>query len=198
MTVIETEPDLGTESAAEEGPYTGSSQFARWGVTTHDVLVLVAGAMFCAGAGPFLFGGWTPRIAALLAGLPLGVVLLVRLAWHRDKAALAATGFLLWALISALASTAPWQSLVGQVDGNTHSVLMFAGVFGFWALARSLSVRGRALVGPVLVAALGVSALVGVLQIVFDIRVGPLAAVGGRAAGLEGNAVYFSTTLSGA
>jgi O-antigen ligase len=75
---------------------------------------------------------------------------------------------------------------------------MLVGVFGYWALARSLSDRGRSLVGPVLVGALGVSALVGVLQIVLDIRNGTLAHVGGRAAGLEGNAVYFSTTLCGA
>jgi O-antigen ligase len=192
------DPELSAEPVAVEPTNASRSQFARWGVTTHDVLVLTAGALFCAGAGPFEFGGWTPRMAALLAGLPLGVVLLVRLAWRRDKAALAAMGFLVWALIAALASTAPWRSLIGQVNGNTQSLLIFSGVFGFWALARTLSDRGRALVGPVLVGALGVSALIGVLQIILDIRNGPLAHVGGRAGGLEGNAVYFSTTLSGA
>jgi O-antigen ligase len=197
VTVVESKPVLDTEIAAEDRT-SGARQFARWGVTNQDILVLTAGALFCAGAGPFAFGGWTPRMAALLAGLPLGVVLLVRLAWQRDKAAVAATGFLVWALVSALASTAPWRSLIGQVDGNTQSLLMFAGTFGFWALARSLSDRGRALVGPVLVAALGVSALVGVLQILLDIRNGSLAAVSGRASGLEGNAVLFSTTLCGA
>jgi O-antigen ligase len=195
VTYVETAPDV---IAEPDRPDVGRSQFARWGLTKHDVLVLVAGAVFCAGAGPFAFGGWTPRMAALLAGLPLGVVLLVRMAWQRDKAAMAATAFLVWAFVSALASGAPWRSLIGQVDGNTQSLLMFAGTFGFWALARSLSTRGRALVGPVLVVALGVSALVGVMQVLFDIRVGPLAASDGRAGGLEGNAVLFGTTLCAA
>ena len=137
-------------------------------------------------------------MAALLGGLPLGVVLLVRLAWNRDRAALAAVAFVVWAFVAALASGAPWRSIVGQVDGNTESVVIFLGVFGFWALARRMSDRGRALVGPVLVGALALSALVGVLQIVLDIRTGSLAQVSGRAGGMEGNAVLFSATLCGA
>ncbi len=167
-------------------------------MSAHDLMVLAAGFLFCAGSGPFEFGGWTPRMAAMLTGLPLGLVLLVRQAWRRDRAALAATAFLAWAFIGAMASGAPWRSFVGQVDGNTHSVVIFCGVFGFWALARNLSDRGRALVGPVLVGSLGLSAAVGVLQIALDIRSGPLAHVGGRAGGLEGNAVLFSATLCGA
>lgn len=198
MTVVETEPDRAPDDAIPELPRYGRSQFVRWGVTTHDVLVLIAGAVFCIGSGPFHFNSWTPRMAALLAGLPLGTVILVRMAWRRDRAALAALAFLAWGLIGALASAAPMRSFLGQVDGNTQSVVMFAGVFGFWALARTLSERGRALVGPVLVGALAVSALVGVLQIALDIRTGTLHHVGGRAGGLEGNAVYFSTPLCGA
>ncbi|HVE19208.1 MAG TPA: O-antigen ligase family protein [Ilumatobacteraceae bacterium] len=198
MTLVETEPDLPAETVAGDQIGRGHSQFARWGLTSHDVLVLAAGALFCAGTGPFEFGGWTLRMAALLGGLPLGVVLLVRLAWNRDRAALAAVAFVVWAFVAALASGAPWRSIVGQVDGNTESVVIFLGVFGFWALARRMSDRGRALVGPVLVGALAVSALVGVLQIVLDIRTGSLAQVSGRAGGLEGNAVLFSATLCGA
>lgn len=137
-------------------------------------------------------------MATLLAGLPLGMVLLVRLAWRRDRAAIAAVVFLTWAMVGAAASEAPWRSFLGQVNGNSQSVLIFAGVFGFWALARSLSDRGRALVGPVIVAALGVSTLVGVLQVVVGVQSGPLASAGGRANGLEGNAAYFSAPLCGA
>ena len=174
------------------------SQFARWGLTPQDLLVLTTGVLFSTGIGPFIFGGWTPRMAALLAGLPLGVVLLVRLAWSRDKAAIAAVAFLVWALIGAIASGAPRQSLLGQVDGNTQSVLIFFGVFGFWALARTMSDRGRVLVGPVLVAGLGASALVGVVQIIFNIQGSILVAFGGRASGLEGNAAYFSMIICGA
>ena len=198
MTVAEAESNLTLDEVVPEWPRSTRSQFARWNVTTHDVLVLVAGAVFCVGTGPFEFSSWTPRMAALLAGLPLGTVILVRLAWHRDKAAVAALAFLAWGLIGALASAAPMRSFLGEVNGNTQSVVMFAGVFGFWAIARTLSERGRTLVGPVLVAALGVSALVGALQIVLDVRTGILGAVGGRAGGLEGNAVYFSTELCGA
>ena len=179
-------------------PDRSRSQFQRWGVTPQDLLVFTAGVVFASGTGPFVFGGWTPRMAALLVGLPLGVVLLVRLAWSRDKAAITAMAFLVWALIGGLASGAPWRSILGQVDGNTQSVVLFCGVFGFWALSRTMSDRGKALVGPVLVAGLGVSALVGILQIVFGIHGGLLAASGGRALGLEGNAAYFSMTLCGA
>ena len=85
MTLLETEPDLPAETVAGDQIGRGHSQFARWGLTSHDVLVLAAGALFCAGTGPFEFGGWTLRMAALLGGLPLGVVLLVRLAWNRDR-----------------------------------------------------------------------------------------------------------------
>jgi O-Antigen ligase len=160
--------------------------------------VLVAGALFCAGNGPFTFSSWTPRMAALLAGLPLGGLVLVRLAWRRDRAAIVALVFLAWGIVGAMRSAAPMRSFLGQVNGNTQSVVMFAGIFGFWALARTLSERGQALIGPVLVGALGVSAVVGILQIALGIRTGALAYVGGRAGGLEGNAVYFSTGLCAA
>jgi O-antigen ligase len=198
VTVVETESDRSTATGATEAADAGRSQFARWGLTSHDLLVLTAGVLFCVGSGPFEFRTWTLRMATLLAGLPLGALLLARLARRRDKAAIAALVFLSWAVVGAAASGAPWRSFLGQVDGNSQSVLIFAGVFGFWALARSLSDRGRALVGPVIVAALGVSALIGVLQIVLDIRSGPLASVGGRANGLESNAAYFSAPLCAA
>jgi O-antigen ligase len=198
VTIIETDPASGVETVASDNAEVGRSVFVRWGVTTHDVLVLTAAAMFCAGVGPFEFGGWTLRMAALLAGLPIGVVILVRLARQRDKASLVALAFLVWAVVGALASGAPWRSILGQVDGNTQSVVIFLGVFGFWALARTMSERGRSLAGPVLVAALGVSALIGILQIVLNIEGGSLAHVGGRAGGLEGNAALYSATLCGA
>ena len=198
VTCVEVESDLSAETSATEGIDAGRSQFARWGLTSHDVLVLTAAVLFCVGTGPFEFRSWTLRMATLLAGMPLGVVLLVRLAWRRDKVAIAAVGFLAWAVVGALASGAPWRSFLGQVDGNSQSVLIFLGVFGFWALARNLSDRGRALIGPVIVGALGVSTLIGVLQVVLDIHGGPLASVGGRANGLEGNAAYFSAPLCGA
>ena len=198
MISLETKRERAVETIASEVPERSRSQFERWRVTPQDLLVLTAAVVFAAGIGPFMFGGWTPRMAALLAGLPLGVVLIVRLAWSRDKAAIAALAFLLWALIGGLASGAPWRSILGQVDGNTQSVVMFCGVFGFWALSRTMSDRGRALVGPVLVAGLGVSALVGVVQILFGVQGGVLAAFGGRASGLEANAAYFGMTLCGA
>ncbi len=208
MTFVETESELATdtvdcrnpehEPVDTESPDGTRSQFARWGLTSLDVLVLMAGAVFCAGNGPFEFTSWTPRMAALLAGLPLGLLVLVRLARHRDKAAIVALVFLAWGVVGAATSDAPLRSLIGQVNGNTQSVMMFAGVFGFWALARTMSERGRALVGPVLVSALGVTAFVGIVQIAFDIRSGMLGAIGGRAGGLEGNAVYFATSLCGA
>ncbi|MGZ4806652.1 MAG: hypothetical protein ACXV5U_09725, partial [Ilumatobacteraceae bacterium] len=81
MTVTEVESDLTPCEVVPELPRTTGSQFARWKLSTHDVLVLVAGAVFCVGTGPFEFSSWTPRMAALLAGLPLGMALLVRLAW---------------------------------------------------------------------------------------------------------------------
>ncbi|MEY2583179.1 MAG: O-Antigen ligase [Ilumatobacteraceae bacterium] len=201
MISLELGPERAVEAISQDAPEPSKrsrSQFDRWGVTPQDLLVLTAGILFATGIGPFIFSGWTPRMAALLAGLPLGVVLLVRLAWSRDKAAIAALAFLVWALVGGIAAGAPRQSLLGQVDGNTQSVLIFFGVFGFWALARTMSDRGRALVGPVLVAALGASAFVGVLQILFNIQGTVLAPAGGRASGLEGNAAYFSMTICGA
>jgi O-antigen ligase len=197
VTFLETKSVPAAEAIESTEVAPPRSQLVRWGLTSQDLLVFIAAALFCAGAGPFEFSGWTPRMAALLAALPLGVVVLVRMARRRDKAAIAALGFLAWALVGAVASGAPWRSVVGQVDGNTQSILIFCGVFGLWALARSLSDRGRALIGPVLVGALGLSALIGVLQIVLDIRSGSLAHVDGRAGGLEGNAALFSATLCG-
>src|SRR3954453_6194842 len=195
---METGNDVSAETDASVQDEVGRSLFARWGVTTRDVLVLAAAALICAGLGPFEFGGWTMRMAALLAGLPLGVVTLVRLARARDKASLAAAAFLGWAVLGALASRAPWRSILGQVDGNTQSVVIFLAVFGLWALARTLSERGRSLVGPVLVGALGLSALVGIAQIVLDVSSGSFAHVGGRARGLEGNAALYNPPLCGA
>ena len=178
-------------------PTVSRSQFAKWGLSIHDVLVLAAGAWLCVATGPFTFKGWTPRMAVILAVLPVGLVSLWRLSRQRDKAALAAVGFLGWATISALASRAPWVSLVGYV-GRNGSVLIFCGVFGLWALSRGLSDRGRELVGPVIVAALGVSAFIGILQVALDIQGGALAISGGRAIGLDLNPVYFAATMGGA
>ena len=68
MTLVETEPDLPAETVAGDQIGRGHSQFARWGLTSHDVLVLAAGALFCAGtvtfnsvAGPY---AWPPCLAA--------------------------------------------------------------------------------------------------------------------------------------
>src|SRR3954471_1399720 len=195
---VETGNDVSAETDPSVKDEVGRSLFARWGVTTRDVLVLAAAALICAGLRPFECGGWPRRMAPLLAGLPLGVVTLVRLARARDKASLAAVAFLGWAVLGAVASRAPWRSILGQVDGNTQSVVIFLAVFGLWALARTLSERGRSLVGPVLVGALGLSAFVGIAQIVFDVSSGSLGHVGGRAGGLEGNAALYSATLCGA
>lgn len=193
--VTELLDDVSTDPMPE--PSVDRSLFARWGLSTHDVLVLAAGAWLCVATGPFTFKGWTPRMAVILAVAPVGLVSLWRLVRRKDRAAVAAVGFLGWATVSALASRAPRVSLLGYV-GRNGSVLIFCGVLGLWALARGMSERGRRMTGPVIVAALGVSAFVGVLQILFDIQSGPFAITGGRAMGLDINPVYFAAVMGGA
>src|SRR3954468_17092821 len=88
------------------------------------VVVAAAMVLFCMPGGwsPFL----TPRIAVLAALVPVGLILLVGMVARRDAAALFGCALLVWAVVSAIASSAPGASLLGTIDGN-QSVLMLAG-----------------------------------------------------------------------
>jgi hypothetical protein len=175
-----------------------SAAFARHGLSTRDVLVLALAAIWCVAYGPFfVVTSWTPRVLLMLAALPAGTLVMFDLARRHDRAARWALASLATAVVSAVLSADPRASLVGFYGMET-SVAVTLGAFAMWALGRATSAPSRRLLPGVLASALGVNALVGVLQVVLRIDSGDLGVEPGRASGLTPNAVYFGALMAGA
>ena len=75
-------------------------------------------------------------------------------------------------------------------------MVVLAGCFGLWSLSRRVTPPGAELLLRVLIGALTASALVGVLQVVFQIDTGSLAMFEGRANGLVTHPVYFGALMA--
>lgn len=155
-------------------------------------------ALLCAG---FLtvseVPGWAPRMAAVLLALPIGLAALVVGVRRRDPAAIALAAGLGWCLAVSFFHTAPPLRLFGMI-GQEASVLIYVGAAACWAIGRTLDDTGRRLLPWVVLGATAVSAVFGLLQVVFQTESGALVLDDGRAHGLTTYSIYFGSLASGA
>ena len=160
---------------------------------------------FVAGYGLLLLLLWVPSMSypfstpRLMLGLLVtgpGLVLLVRLAVHRDLPAILLSAFLGCAGVSALLSRAPVESSFGILSDRTSS-LALAMLGASWALGRQASPAGVRLLSRAVVLGVGVNGAVALLQVLAE-PVGVLALAGGRAAAFTPNPVVLGGLVIGA
>lgn len=170
---------------------TNEAGTTRWETLFIVALALIPAVFSLALAEPF----WTPKAAlTILIGVP-GLVSLATLVRRRDRAALAATAFLVSALVSTLASGAVELSFFGST-GWGDGWLFLACLAGIWATARRLGPSGR----RTLETAVGVSIVVNAVVAWVGSATGFGWSVTGlfyRAAGLTGNPVHLAALSSG-
>ncbi len=164
---------------------------ARRGLTTWDGLAIAAAVLLVVAFVPAVFfESWTPRMAIVLAIGPTGLVLLGRLGFRRDRAAVALALALAWTLVSALVGPAVRSSLLGFV-GRDLSALAVVLSSAFWSLGIAVSDRGRRVLIEAVVWAGSASAVVGIAQALGNVTTGPLAMLSGRPTGFATNPVFF-------
>ena len=169
-----------------------TSTFARYGLTTFDVLLCFAVLIVMCAYTPFLYTWfWAPRMAVVLAAVLPGSIALGVLVAKGDRAAQAGAAFLAWALVAAAFSDNWWLSLRGTVAQSTF-VVSFIAAFGLWALAQSMSRAGRRLMLWTVLVGVSINAFVGALQVVFQLKGGNLGLLGGRAVGLTPNPIELA------
>jgi O-antigen ligase len=135
-------------------------------------------------------------MAVLLLVAPLGLILTVRAALQRDRAAIAAAALIAWIVVAGLFSGAPVAALKGTI-GRELSGLIVVATIGMWALGRQVSERARDLMPVVMIAGLAANGLVAVLQVVVGVKTGHLALQGGRPTGLTPNPVFVGGLMAG-
>ena len=168
------------------------STFARYGLTTLDVLMCFAAMIVMCAYTPFFHTWfWAPRMAVVIAAVVPGAIALGVLAARGDRAARVATGFLGWALVAAAFSDNWWLSLRGTIAQSTF-VLSYMAALGLWALAQSMSQSGRRLMLWTVFAGVGLNAIAGALQVVLQLEGGNLGLSGGRAVGLTPNPIELA------
>ncbi len=167
------------------------SMLARWRLSPWDATGLAAALLFLVAFAPdLMFPGWTPRMVLLVGFGALGMPLLVTLIRRRDRSALLLAGALAWTVVASVLSDAPRSALIGVV-GRDLSALVVVLCAGMWALGRMMSDHGRHLLALTVAWTLTFNAVVGLLQLVFDVSTGPLALAYGRPTGFNTNPVYF-------
>lgn len=167
------------------------SLLTRHGISQLDVLVMFAIVLITCAYTPFFFTWfWAPRAIVLLGLLPVGLVALASLVRRRDAVAIATSAVLAWATISAVFSGGFLAAFRGFI-GQDVSVMFWAASFGLYALGRRMSDAGRRVVPTLMLWIFGLHALVGVLQMLFQIEASNLGLLYGRSIGLTINPVYF-------
>ncbi len=167
--------------------------FGRLGGTEQAVLAIVG--LSTVARASFTTYPTTLRIALfIVVGLP-GLVALAT-SVRSDRPARWLTAFLAVALVSALWSENVLYALKADLTGSYSWVYLALGA-GWWAIGRRLGPSARSLLPWVLLAGFAVNAVMGVVQVVLDIRTGALATFPGRASGLMDNPIYFATFGAG-
>ena len=183
------EPDV--SEGLEQAVTTEKSFLKRHGLDGHDTFTLLLAGLFpIAFFPPFLYDYWTARLALLTLGLPYGLICIVRLARMRDHAGIIAGATVVWLVLTSFTGVNATLSLFGS-QSRSSSVIVISGFYALWAMARLASGAARRFMAPLLVATVGASALVGVLQVVVGTSAGPLASAGGLMSGLAANPVYL-------
>ena len=136
---------------------------------------------------------WSPKVAVLLPAAAVGLTCIpALLRTELRRATLAALVFLLVASLSAASSDDVSQAVFGLYNWGTGLLFIWC-LVGVWALGASVTEAGRKRVVLGLVTGIGISAAVGVLQVVVDLGVPFLGSpVDDRATGFAGNPVHLA------
>jgi O-antigen ligase len=145
-------------------------------------------------AGHAIF--WAPKASvATVAGFS-GLPLLVGLARTRARrAALAGCAFLLLATVATVLAADPLPAVTGLYGWGTGLVFLFASV-GLWAVGASTARQDQGVIVAGLLAGVGVSSCIGLLQALDLVNAASLEAAS-RASGLSGNATRLATLAAG-
>ena len=138
----------------------------------------------------------TLRFLVLLAGVAVGVPVLVRLAWRGDRIARIGVAFAVWAAFSAAASRTP-LAWTGEFNSGTGAVFA-VGITAYWAVGRVLPPATRPVVGATVLVGALLNATVAVLQGIVDLGDIDLPLYEGRSTGLLGNPVFLGAVCTAA
>lgn len=162
-----------------------------------DVAVLATiGALPLATLPTVLAPGWSPKVALVLAIVPLGLVRLVQGVARRELPFVAGLAFLAAVWLSVGLSATPVASAIGRFAGFTSGV-MFTAFVAAWAAATALTPpAARALPKVVAAAGLTTAGIVWAQAWWFHSPTSQLM-TDGRPAALAGNPVYTGGFLAG-
>lgn len=162
-----------------------------------DLFVIGTAAWLLVAALPvFFLPSYFPRLAILVAAVPLGVVAIADDVRRRDRLTLALAAVVGWALVSSLASDHPAVALLGAT-GREASWLILAGAACLFAIGRRVGDSSGDLMVGAVIAALCVNSLVAVAQVVIDADSGLFSLYLGRAHGLLTAHVYLGAVMAG-
>ncbi len=175
------------------GERPGGSTASRWG---QAATIAIAGLLLVVVSPQVYATHWTPKAALALVVIGPGVVALVLAALARDRASIAAIGFLAIAGLATITSPAPLMSLVGLYNHGT-GLLFIAAAVGMWALGRRLSTTAAARLELVLIVAATINAVMMWIQNSRAFQGAVFTLVDGRPPGLLGNPVHAAALLLG-
>ena len=167
---------------------------SRWG---QMAVVAIAGLLLVVVAPQVYATHWTPKAALVLVVIGPGLVALLAAAVMRDRASIAAVGFLVIAALATITSPAPLMSLVGLYNHGT-GLLFVAAVVGMWALGRRLSTTAAGNLELVLIGAATLNAVMMWMQNSRAFNGDVFTLIDGRPPGLLGNPVHSAALLLGA
>lgn len=165
-------------------------------LTVVEQFVLAAVALMPFAWLPVFVQHSVPRVAVAVALLPLGLVVLIRSSLGRDRASQVAVMIGVVAVVSSLASPAPFHSITGSLDWWMGAVGL-ATAFSWWAIGHRLSASARRLLIPLLTAGALWNGAIAFAQVGLDIQSGTLAGFPGRGTGTMLNPVYYGAFMSG-
>jgi O-antigen ligase len=161
---------------------------------TEWATIAYAGALLVVVAPNVSARYWTPKVVLVLVALVPGLVVLVRAAWARERAAVAGVALLIAAAVSTVWSPRPLLALLGPYNDGT-GWLFVAAVVGAWALGGRLSPAAARMLGSVVLAAAVANTVMTWLQMSSAFSDGLFDRVDGRASGLLGNPVHATAFL---
>ena len=182
------------EDSVRVGETPTTATATQWGQTA---VVAIAGLLLVVVAPQLYATHWAPKAALILIVIGPGLVALLTGAVMRDRASIAATGFLAVAALATITSPAPLMSLVGLYNHGT-GLLFVAAVVGMWALGRRLSPAAAAHLEVVLIGAATLNAVMMWVQTSRAFNGGVFTLIDGRPPGLLGNPVHAAALLLGA
>ncbi len=145
----------------------------------------------------FFLPTYTPRLAMIIVLMPLGARNLAVRAKRLDGCAIASGLLLFWLVVGCLLDDRPLLRFFGALSRESSGLIVSATILSFFA-SSGLTQQGRFLLLRIVLAVLGLNAVIGIAQSLFNTRSGWLTLYDGRATGLLAGHVYFGACMAGA